>query len=286
MAWQRKTPFGYMIRSGETVTCPVEADAVRGIFTRYLAGASYAKIAEEMSRGSVPYHRHTAQWNKHMVKRILENGKYLGTDIYPRLVSDEDFLAVQLQREDKTDYAPCPASLNLIREKAVCAACGGRIARNTKSHGHPRWVCANPNCGAIVRIDDDAMQERVSERLRQLTEAPDLLTPPRTPEPVPSADTPRIQNELNLSFNRADLNPDYIKSLIFAIASERYNLLTDPTPAHELELLRERLEHSPASEKDLRELLTKAVKAIRVGGQGYIELELVNGQIIGKEQPA
>ncbi len=287
MAWQRKTPFGYMIQNGETVTCPVEADAVRGIFARYLAGASYAKIAEEMSRGSVPYHRHTAQWNKHMVKRILENGKYLGTDLYPRLVSDEDFLAVQLQREDKTGYyAPCPASLDPIREKAVCAICGGRITRDTKSHGHPRWVCADPDCGAIVRVDDDAIQERVSERLRQLAAAPDLLMPPRTPEPVPSTDALRIQNELNLSFNRADVNPDYMKSLIFAIAAERYSLLPDPTPAHELAVLRERLEGGPASEANLRELLAKVVKAVRVGGQDYIELELINGQIIGKEQPA
>jgi len=125
MAWQRTTPFGYMIRNGETVTCPVEADAVRSIFTRYLAGASYAKIAEEMSKGGIPYHRHTAQWNKHMVKRILENGKYLGTDLYPRLVNDEDFLAVQLRREDKTGYyTPCPASKADLREllaKAVKA---------------------------------------------------------------------------------------------------------------------------------------------------------------------
>jgi len=284
MAWQRTIPFGYMIRDGETVTCPKEADAVRSIFTRYLAGASYAKIAEEMSRESVPYHRHTAQWNKHMVKRILENGKYLGTDLYPRLVSDEDFLAVQLQREDKTVYTPCPAGLDPIREKAVCAACGGRIVRDTKSNGRPRWVCTNPDCGAIVRVDDDAIQERVSERLRQLAKAPDLLTPPRTPEPVPSLDALRIQNELNLSFNRADINPDYMKSLIFAIAAERYAILPDPTPAHELAVLQERLEGGPASETDLRELLAKAVKTIRIGGQDYIELELINGQIIGKEQ--
>ncbi len=284
MAWQRKTPFGYMIRNGETVTCPKEAEAVRGIFTRYLAGASYAKIAEEMSRGSVPYHRHTAQWNKHMVKRILENGKYLGTDIYPRLVSDEDFLAVQLQRKDKTDFVPCPAGLELIREKAVCAACGSRIVRGAKSHGHSRWVCADPDCGATVRIDYDAIQERVSERLRQLAAAPDLLTPPRTPEPAPSLDALRIQNELDLSFNRADVNPDYMKSLILAIAAERYAVLPDPTPAHELAVLRARLESGPASETDLRELLAKVVKAVRVGGQDYIELELINGKIIGKER--
>jgi len=275
-----------MIRNGETVTCPIEADAVRSIFTRYLAGASYAKIAEEMSKGGIPYHRHTAQWNKHMVKRILENGKYLGTDIFPRLVSDEDFLAVQLRREDKTGYyTPCPAGLDPIREKAVCAACGGKIVRDTKSNGRPRWACTNPDCGAIVHISDNAIQERVTERLRQLAEAPDLLTPPRTPEPVPSLDALRIQNELNLRFNRADVNPDYMKSLIFAIAAERYSLLPDPTPAHELAVLRERLEDGPACETDLWELLAKAVKTIRLGGHAYIELALINGQIIGREQP-
>lgn len=284
MAWQRKTPFGYMIRNGETVPCPTEADAVRSIFTRYLAGASYARIAEEMSQGSIPYHQHTAQWNKHMVKRILENRKYLGTGLYPRLVSDEDFLAVRLRREEKTDYAPCPASLNPIREKAVCGACGGRITRDTKSHGRPRWVCGNPDCGDIVHVSDEALQERVMERLRQLAESPGLLTPPYIPEPTPSADAQRIQNELNLCFNRADINPDYMKSLIFAIAAEKYAALHDPTPAYEMAVMRERLERRPASEADLWELLAKTVKTIRVSRDKYIELELVNGTNIGKER--
>lgn len=282
MAWQRKTPFGYMVQGGETVLCPVEADAVQSIFTRYLAGASYSRIAEEMSKGNIPYHQHTNHWNKHMVKRILENGKYLGTGGYPRLVSDEDFLAVQLQREDKTDYAPCPAGLRPIREKAVCAVCGSRITRDTKSHGRPRWVC--PDCGAIVRISDEAVQRLVSQRLRQLVDAPDLLTPPPTPEAVPSLDALRIQNELNLCFNRSDINPDYMKTLIFAAAAEQYAVLPDLTPVHDMEVLRDRLKTGCVNDNDLQELLAKAVKAVRIGGQDYIELELTNGTMIRKEQ--
>ena len=283
MAWQRKTPFGYMVQGGETVLCPVEADAVQSIFTRYLAGASYGRIADEMSKGNVPYHQHTRQWNKHMVKRILENGKYLGTGGYPRLVSDEDFLAVQLQREDKTDYAPCPAGLRPIREKAVCAVCGSRITRDTKSHGRPRWVC--PDCGAIVRISDEAVQRLVSQRLRQLVDAPDLLTPPPTPEAVPSLDALRIQNELNLCFNRSDINPDYMKTLIFAAAAEQYAVLPDLTPVHDMEVLRDRLKTGCVNDNDLQELLAKAVKAVRIGGQDYIELELTNGTMIGRSWP-
>ena len=283
MAWQRKTPFGYMVRNGETVPCPKEAGAVRSIFTRYLSGDSYARIAEDMSKGNIPYHQHTSQWNKHMVKRILENGKYLGTEIYPRLVSDEDFLAVQLQRRDKTSYTLCPASLSPIKEKAVCAVCGGTVIRDTKANGRPRWVCANPNCGSVVYIDDSILQKQIEERLRQLSAAPNLLTLPPLPKSPPSMDALRIQNELNLCFNRSDINPDYMKTLIFAAAAEQYAVLPDLTSIHDMEVLREQLKAGPTSDDDLRKLLAKVVKAVRIGGQGYIELELINGQIIGKE---
>lgn len=284
MAWQRKTPFGYMVRGGETIPCPAEADAVQSIFTRYLSGASYGKIAEEMSRGNISYHQHTPQWNKHMVKRILENERYLGTDVYPRLVSDEDFLAVQLQRKDKTDYAPCPTGLNPIREKAVCAVCGRKVRRDTKVNGRPRWVCSGSNCGAIVHVSDEKLQAHVTKLLRQLAAVPAMLTPAPSPEAVPSMDAIRIENELNLCFNRSDINPDYMKTLIFAAAAERYTVLPDLTSIHDMEVLRQRMEAHPATESDLRELLAKAVRAVRIGGPDYIELELTNGQIIGKEQ--
>lgn len=284
MAWQRKTPFGYMVQNGEIATCPAEADTVQSIFSRYLAGLSYLKIAEELSEGTVPYHKHTPLWNKNMVKRILENAQYLGTDEYPRLVSNEDFLAVSLIRNSKTSYAPCPSSVNPIRERAVCAVCQGRLSRNTRSHGRPRWVCENPDCGVIVRVSDDIIISQIHERLRQLASSPDLLTPPQASKENASSEAARIRNEINLCFNRGDINPAYIKSLIFAAAAEEYAALPDSSPAHELTILRERLEKHSADESDLQELLTKAVTAIRISGPDYIELELVNGQIFGKEQ--
>ena len=50
MAWQRKTPFGYMIQNGEIIRHPQESGAVRDIFARYLLGESYSQIAGEMER--------------------------------------------------------------------------------------------------------------------------------------------------------------------------------------------------------------------------------------------
>ena len=106
MAWQRKTPFGYLIRDGLIQPHPQEADAVRYIFGQYQAGASLLAIAENMTRQGIRYHQHTPTWNKHMVKRILENAKYVGAGGYPRLAPDEDFTAAQRLRTARSTYAP------------------------------------------------------------------------------------------------------------------------------------------------------------------------------------
>lgn len=149
MAWQRKIPFGYQVQNGRINCHPEEAELVRAIFSRYLLGGSYSQIADEMARQGVRYHQHTAQWNKHMVKRILENERYLGMDGYPQLVTDEEFLAVRLRRGEQNTYAPCPSEIIPIRDKAVCALCGEKMARDTKSRGRPRWRCKIQSAAAV-----------------------------------------------------------------------------------------------------------------------------------------
>ena len=127
MAWQRKIPFGYIIRDGLIQPHPQEADAVRYIFGQHLAGFSLLTIAEDMARQGVRYHQHTSEWNKNMVKRILENRKYIGESGYPKLVSNEDFEAVQHQRLKRYTYAPLSTEIRIIQGKAVCGLCGARL---------------------------------------------------------------------------------------------------------------------------------------------------------------
>ena len=178
MAWQRKTPFGYTIRDGLIQSQPQEADAVRHIFGRYLAGASMLTIAKDMTRQGIRYHRHTAEWNKNMVKRILENTKYIGEANYPRLISDADFSAAQRQRTQRNTYVPLAAEIRSFQNKTVCARCGGRMARGTRSHSRVGWRCQDPNCGQMVTNRDEALARLVDGRLRELVQIPHLLTAP------------------------------------------------------------------------------------------------------------
>lgn len=101
MASNRKLPFGYRMERGEIQEHPVEAQAVRDIFRRYLAGISFAALAERL-RDAGPAYDGDKPWNKNMVARILENAKYTGSGGFPAVIQAEEFQRVQAQRKSRT----------------------------------------------------------------------------------------------------------------------------------------------------------------------------------------
>ncbi len=287
MAWQRKIPFGYVVQNGEIAINHDEATVVQTIYAMYRSGCSYSRIAAEMERQGICYHAHTPQWNKNMVKRILENPRYLGQHGFPPLVSEEDSRAVRRHRAKKTRYAPCPVSIPPIRKKAVCGLCGGRMARDTKNL-HPRWLCQNPQCGHRSNIKDDELQKQVELRLQKLAHSSHLLArAPNLPQCALSPEVRRLQNELTHALNRGDVDMEYMKAMIFAAAAGQYSSISDPTPFHRLEQLRERLEQSPSDADNLKELFHTFVGAVLITDH-QIALQLIDGTIVreadGKEQ--
>ena len=98
-------------------------------------------------------------------------------------------------------------------------------------------------------------------------------------------DAVRIENELKLCFNRADLNPDYMKTLIFAAAAERYNELPDPSPQRKgIERIQQVREH-PWDNEALWAFFEETVSAVRMG-QKCLELELAANVIIQDREEA
>ena len=87
----RNIPLGYTMQKGEIIAEPTESKAIRYIFKLYLDGRSMSEIARQMSINQISYNGITFDWNKNMVKRILENEKYLGKDGYPALIDSETF---------------------------------------------------------------------------------------------------------------------------------------------------------------------------------------------------
>lgn len=115
MASKRKMVFGYHMELGDIVPSPNEVETVRYIYTRYLAGASFQCLANELNQKALPYHTGKS-WNKNMVARILEDSRYVGADLYPPIISAEQLQAVrERRRQNRTVSPPLPAQAELYK---------------------------------------------------------------------------------------------------------------------------------------------------------------------------
>ena len=73
--------YGYTIRDGRLEVQETEAENIRKIFKNYLDGNALIKSADLAS----------LKKNSSSVKRILTNKKYLGNNIYPKIIDRESF---------------------------------------------------------------------------------------------------------------------------------------------------------------------------------------------------
>ena len=92
----RKILYGYRIRNGILEIVPEEQQTVKRIFTLYNAGASYQGISDALNQGNIPYSQEVPLWNKHKVKRLLENPRYTGQDDYPAREMRVDLTCLEL----------------------------------------------------------------------------------------------------------------------------------------------------------------------------------------------
>ena len=284
MSWQRRIPFGYRMEQGALGCDLAESETVRRIFSMYLAGDSMKQIAEIMTDQGVPYHKDKPCWNKNMVKRILENRKYLGDGEYPGIISDENFLAAQRLRASKNLYAPCPARIVPFKDKLVCGVCGASMMRLSVGNGAARWKCRNPDCQCAVRFADTVLYDRVDDCFRLIAQAPELLADCDTSTPSISSDIMRLENELVSAFNRGTESAEYMKVLIFAVAAEKYKQLPDHASQNKMRSLREKVTAQELTEQLKQELMDNVVQAIRIGPGTTVTMQLINGRSVESKE--
>ena len=73
------TPYGYKIVNGMAVIDEIEGAAVRKLYEGYLSGLGLQAAADE---AGIPV-------NHCQAKRMMLNRKYLGTDYYPALITED-----------------------------------------------------------------------------------------------------------------------------------------------------------------------------------------------------
>lgn len=222
----RKTLYGYQIRDGEITIVKKEAVLVRRIFSLYADGLSYQKISDLLNTEKIPYSQETPAWNKHKIKRLLENPRYMGQDSYPPILDSRVFQETQEHIQEKTAGYVHQKERPVIRLKnrINCAQCGGALHRTAgKNHRADTLYLKCVSCGAVATISDNDL---ISEIVRQVT-AHDTVAQ-RSYQP--SGEVIRLTNAINRGLERPD-HPEELISLILQGAAARYDCCPSAAPS-------------------------------------------------------
>ena len=280
MAKNRTIPFGYCMKNGEITTEPKEVYAVVTIFDEYLEGRSLSEIAKLMQTEKIRYNAVSDKWNKNMVKRIIENDKYLGNDTYPQLITDDIFKRANEKRVKKaTTLDLIPDDLQKIRKRTYCTECGHRLSRIGGNSKYEKWDCRNPDCYKLeYRLTDQMIIGAVLNVLNSAIANPSLLELGGEISTYSlTADVIRQQNEINQMTDSSQIDFDRVKAEIFKLAEMKYDCCTYNDSPQKTEELKAMLgNHEQLNTLDIG-LFKSCVSKIWISHFCTIEVELING---------
>ena len=280
MARNRVILFGYCMKNGEITTEPKEVYAVEEIFREYLNGSSFLQIAKLMESEKIRYSEDSDRWNKNMVKRIIENEKYLGTDKYPQIIDEDIFKRANEKRVQKaTTLNLVCDDLQGIRKVTYCLECGEKLFRKTNGKGREYWNCGNPDCFKYeYRLTDQMIIGAVLTVLNTAIANPSLLEyGGEISVYSPTVDVIRQQNEINRMTDSAQIDFDRVKAEIFRLAELKYDCCTyndSPQKTAEIKALLEN--HEQLNTLDIG-LFKSCVNRILISHFCTIEVEFING---------
>lgn len=283
MAKNRTIPFGYCMRNGKIIAEPTESKAVVRIFEEYLNGSSLLQIAKLMESKKIRYTTNSEHWNKNMVKRIIENEKYLGNGKYPQIIDENTFKIANEKRVQKsTSVCIISEDLQEIRNRTYCSECGHRLSRIGGNCRCEKWDCRNPDCYRLeYQLTDQMIIGSVLTVLNTAIANPNLLeSDSEISAYSPTVDVIRKQNEISQMLDSAQPDFDRIKSEIFELAELKYDCCTyneSPQKTEEIKALLEN--HKQLNTLDIG-LFKACISRIWISHFCTIEVEFINGVII------
>lgn len=243
----RRKPFGYQIYSGQITVNDSEADIVKYIFRAYIGGASFNHIKLSLLNQPVAYDGDKA-WNKNMIARILGDRRYVGTDVYPQIISCEELKVAESIRTSK-------------------------VPTDTRSEAQ-RLLYKLSDKRPAVQTETDVLGI-----INALIHDPSLIKEPKTAPEV--TETFELQQAFDDLLLVQPIDKVRAKQLIFQMAAAQYSAIDNS------EYETARLQRMVSKCKTLTELdadlLTKVVDKVIVNKLST-QVILRNGQIINSEE--
>lgn len=279
---KRTMPYGYEIRNGEITVDEKAADIIREIFKSYLEGMSFGNIAAEMTSRGIDYYDGKTQWNKLMVKRILECKFYLGTNKYPKIITNEEFESTAMLIASKYGGYNKDPRATILKKRTFCQECGERILRDIQSARYHKWYCG----GCLnTQLREERFYERILSALNAVIRHPELLDEVEPKDTYKSDyDVTLKANELNHMLNN-ELNLNFDKTFedILNLAALKYEHCELDITEELTETIKQDFLGRTELEDISTELLDRTVSHVTIDKTGKVAVHFINGAVVRVE---
>ena len=97
---QTHIPFGYKIVNGKVKINLKQQPVINQIYDDYIKGRSLYSIAQKLKQNKIKNNNGNTNWTHGAIAKILENKKYLGDNMYPKIIDENKFMVVSKLREN------------------------------------------------------------------------------------------------------------------------------------------------------------------------------------------
>ena len=276
----RTLPYGYCCKNGVIVIEPQESKVLKRIYAAYLDGSSMLTIAEQLNRDKIEYRNGVIGWNKGRLKHLIDNAKYLGTEVYPSIIDQETYEKIQKTKHGRNTQRNTDKAQDIFKLTVPvrCPSCGDRMRRrhDSRCKCQERWTCENKDCRLRIEISDAELLTALADLFGTVT-ADSITLPAETPY-EPSAEVIRLNNEISRMLDMAEIDKAVLRSKMTECLARKYKELGNGCCAVQ------RLKAELDSTADIAERLNRTVSEIRLYTDKTADIILLNGQIIRKEQ--
>ena len=219
----RTTLYGYQVKNGKTVIHNEESEVVKKVFSLYVEGKTLNSIASMLTDENVAYFQDEVKWNKNTINRMIENEKYMGNEVYPKIISPSLFNQAKTVKEKKSckqeTHTP---EVELFREISVCGKCGSRYKRVNTWGTREKWMCSK-GCKCSVYIDDKILEDAVTSNLNMVITNPELIDVVADSQYIPTIDVTKEENELIRLLEQPKLKFSSVAKCILQGAKVRFD---------------------------------------------------------------
>ncbi len=279
--------------NGKLVIDKVKSKTVLKIFHEYVGGKTILALSKELTANNVPKSTDKTNWTHGAVGRILENIKYLGDDIYPKLIDQKLFDEATKRRTRRVKklgrefHANSFQNENIFSGKVFCGTCGEVYRIYVEHSGKPcekrNWKCKKyifqnrVFCRNLFYTKEE-LTELSLKVINMVIENPKLLEQkPIRFNPRKSDELAEIERQIEELEDEELYASPTLKDLIFKRAMLTYNESQIDSYDVHTGIIKEVLEDAkPLTELD-EEIFSQIIDRITIYEDGKVQVRFING---------